>query len=193
MLSMIEAKALAQKDLKAAAGQQFETPKGVIGTVLGELSARGKIQAELTCSEVLEDGSTCQEVHIREISDWHQSDKCRTHRKSKTRSSGIGVQSTGHRPMKILDTDPEDVRRQKEEFNAVLEQVQAAEKAAKAEQRAKEAEARKAKQAEERAKKEAEKIQKSKAALAANLEKVKALAKERGVAVSAKTLAAAGE
>ncbi len=67
-----------QNAATALAGQTFlaENAKGevVLGTILGELSIKGKVQAELSCS--VED---CEEMHIREQSDWHQSLRCRTH------------------------------------------------------------------------------------------------------------------
>lgn len=46
----------------------------VLATLLGSLSLKGKLQAELACS--VED---CEEMHVREQSDWHQSLKCATH------------------------------------------------------------------------------------------------------------------
>lgn len=59
------------------AGSQVE------GVVLAELSpaalgSGGKVQAELTCTV-----AGCTEKHIRQISDWHQVYKCRTHAKAK--------------------------------------------------------------------------------------------------------------
>lgn len=67
---------------KALAGTTFiaENAKGefVIGTVLAELSPKGKVQAELACC--VED---CNEKHTREQSDWHQSVRCRIHAESK--------------------------------------------------------------------------------------------------------------
>jgi hypothetical protein len=67
-----------QNSAIACAGAEFfaESAKGeqVLGTVLAELSPKGKVQAELGC---LVEG--CCEKHVREQSDWHQSLKCRTH------------------------------------------------------------------------------------------------------------------
>lgn len=63
---------------KALEGQQFlaENAKGevVLGVILGTLSPKGKLRAELACST-----EDCTETHIREQSDWHQSLKCLTH------------------------------------------------------------------------------------------------------------------
>lgn len=70
-----------QNNANAAAalkGKVFaaEDAKGrkVLGTILGHLSPKGKVQAELAC---LTEG--CTETHTREQSDWHQSLMCRTH------------------------------------------------------------------------------------------------------------------
>ena len=67
---------------KALAGTEFlaEGPNGkfVSAKLLGELSAKGKLQAELSCSE-----EGCTETHDREQSDWHQSMLCRTHAAAK--------------------------------------------------------------------------------------------------------------
>ncbi len=75
-----------QNAATALAGQRFlaENAKGecVLGTVLGTLSIKGKVQAELACSHIEKvDGEEveCTEMHVREQSDWHQSLKCRTH------------------------------------------------------------------------------------------------------------------
>lgn len=59
--------------LAEAKGGRFVTAK-----LLPNLSPKGKLQAELSCSE---DG--CTETHVREQSDWHQSMLCRTHAAAK--------------------------------------------------------------------------------------------------------------
>lgn len=63
---------------KALAGARFwaENGKGekVIGVILEELSPKGKVQARLGCI-----AKDCNETHIREQSDWHQSVRCRVH------------------------------------------------------------------------------------------------------------------
>lgn len=185
MLTMLEAKALANKSLAEAAGKQFTAQTGAIGVILPEPSVRGKPQAELTC---LEEG--CTETHVREISDWHQCGKCRTHKKSKSRGGGGGTSVTsGVRIMKVLDTDSDEVRVLKEENNRVVEQLQAAEKAERAERKAREAEERKAKQEEAKQLRALEQAEKQKQQLAANLEKIKEEAAKRGIPVSPKTLA----
>lgn len=66
-----------QNAATALAGTEFEAGqlgKEVIGVVLPALSPRGKVQAELTCIE-----PGCTEKHTREMSDWHQCSRCRTH------------------------------------------------------------------------------------------------------------------
>ncbi len=63
---------------KTLAGTQFfaENIKGefVIATLLPDLSPKGKLTASLKCAV---DG--CDSVHVREMSDWHQSLKCAIH------------------------------------------------------------------------------------------------------------------
>jgi hypothetical protein len=71
MLTMEVAKAT------GVAGDQFVSPKGVTGTILAEKSAHGKKQASMTCN-----APNCSETHIRESSDWHQSQFCATHNKT---------------------------------------------------------------------------------------------------------------
>ncbi len=67
-----------QNAATALAGTRFraENARGekVIGTILEKLSPKGKLQAEMGC--LMKD---CNETHVREQSDWHQSLKCRTH------------------------------------------------------------------------------------------------------------------
>lgn len=55
-------------------GTEFATPKGARGVVLIERSAARKITARLTCT-----AEGCDETHVREISDWHQCARCRSH------------------------------------------------------------------------------------------------------------------
>lgn len=190
MLDMNEAKAQANKDLKSAAGLQFQSPTGAIGTILPELSERQKLQAEFTCTNTLKDGTACPNTHVREISDWHQSGKCRTCKKSKSKGgSGTGstVSEGGARMLKILDTDTPEIRKMKEENNVLVAQIQEEEKKVREAAKAKEAAERKAKAEEEKAKKEAERIAKQKDEIAARLAKIRQVAAEKGVAVSPKT------
>lgn len=71
-----------QNAASALAGTRFkaESKDGrfVVGTLLPTLSSKGKIQAELACSE-----PGCGESHVREQSDWHQSMLCRIHAANK--------------------------------------------------------------------------------------------------------------
>lgn len=65
---------------QALAGRYFYAGNGkteVLAQITGQLSERGKITAELACAE-----PGCNETHVREMSDWHQSVKCRTHAKA---------------------------------------------------------------------------------------------------------------
>lgn len=190
MLDMNEAKSQANKDLKSVAGLQFQSPTGAIGTILPELSERGKLQAEFTCTNTLKDGTACPNTHVREISDWHQSGKCRICKKSKSKgggSTGSTVSDGGARMLKVLDTDTPEIRTMKEENNRLVAQIQEEEKKVREAVKAKEAAERKAKAEADKATKEAERIAKQKDEIAARLAKIRQVAAEKGVAVSAKT------
>ena len=208
-LSMREAKKLGLK----AAGEQFfctkspyyaggqeDVPNGVIGTILPELSNRGKLQAELTCTE-----PGCTATHIREVSDWHQCTKCEQHSKSKGKSKGSGMLGVGGqrsvklpdgtilREMQCPEGADEEMKALVAENNALFGQLKAEEDA----RRAKEQEAHKAELA---AKLEADKAERAKklaaeqkAKLLANLELIKKVAAEKGVPVSPKTEADVAE
>lgn len=71
-----------QNAATALAGVTFmaENLKGevVLATVLGTLSSKGKVQAELACC-----AEDCEATHTREQSDWHQSLRCRDHAEQK--------------------------------------------------------------------------------------------------------------
>jgi hypothetical protein len=95
-LSLTEVKAAIKANLgtpqnnanaaKALAGTTFyaENLKGefVLGTILPELSSKGKVQAVLACCHE-EDGVPCTNTHTREQSDWHQSMRCAVHAQAK--------------------------------------------------------------------------------------------------------------
>lgn len=66
-----------------AAGQQFQNAAGSTGTVLLEVSARGKPLAEMSCTK-----PGCTATHRREISDWHQSHRCGEHPANRSGKSG---------------------------------------------------------------------------------------------------------
>src|SRR5271166_3099177 len=66
-------------------GLVFVNAKGATGTILASLSAHGKRQAEMTCTE-----PNCTELHVREQSDWGQCYRCRTHSKTKVKTPGTG-------------------------------------------------------------------------------------------------------
>ena len=186
-VEMNEAKAVAKKSLTEAAGVKFTTPTGALGVVLAEPSVRGKPQAELTCTE-----PGCTELHVREVSDWHQCGKCRTHAKKKGGSGGGSKSSSGGGSsvqglMKILDTDSDEVRAMKQEANEVLLKVREAEKAKKEAEKAQAAEARKAQQEAQKAAAEEQRKAKAADALKARLAKIRQVAAEKGIEVSAKT------
>lgn len=208
MLTMAEAK---KSGIKAA-GEEFECvksdfygggPTGSIGTILPELSARGKLQASLTCSV-----EGCTETHIREVSDWHQSSKCATHSTAKSKGSGKSAGTGGgrsvkvtlddgtvetFREMKVSPTDDAETVALKEENNKLFEAYYAAEQAKREEEKVKAQAERKAKQEAERAEREAAKAVEKKAAIQAQLERAKQLAAQKGVTVSPKLIAAAQE
>lgn len=205
MLTMTEAKKLAKTNLAEAAGQEFTPekseylgggPTGVVGVILPSLSVRGKPQAELTCTV-----EGCTEKHVREISDWHQSTRCESHAKSKSKGKSASPGTGGgrslkmpdgevFREMKISDSDPEDVKEAKRQNNELFEQLYAQEQARRDEEKAAAAEARKAKQAEERAAREAKQAEEKKAAILAQRERALKYAQEKGLPVSPKLLSA---
>ncbi len=63
---------------KTLAGTQFYAENAkkefVLATLLADLSPKGKLTASLACAV---DG--CNTIHVREMSDWHQSLKCPVH------------------------------------------------------------------------------------------------------------------
>lgn len=203
MLTMAEAK---KSGIKAA-GEEFECvksdfygggPTGAIGTILPELSARGKLQASLTCAT-----EGCTETHIREVSDWHQSANCAIHTKAKSKGSGKSVGTGGgrsvkvtledgsvetFREMKVGPTDDAETVALKEENNRLFEAYYSAEQAKRDAEKVQAQEARKAKQEAERAEREAAKAVEKKAVIAAQLERAKAYAAKVGANVSPKLL-----
>lgn len=201
MITMSEAKKLGVK----AAGEEFACeksayygggPTGAIGVVLPELSSHGKVQATLSCTE-----PGCTETHVREASDWHQSTKCDTHKKTKSKSGKSATPGTGGgrsvkladgtvlREFKVLDSDDADARALKEESNAIFETFYAAQAAERETAKAQAAEERKAKQEADKQAREAKQALEKKAALSGALERARALAAERGLTVSKKLIA----
>lgn len=63
-----------KRGVKLTAGMKFRTSAGVDGVVLKRRSPRGKMTARLNCSV-----EGCKATHVRESSDWWQSDRCRDH------------------------------------------------------------------------------------------------------------------
>ena len=203
MLTMIEAKALGLK----AAGQEFECvftfgeragqATGCVGTILPELSARGKLQAVLTCAT-----PGCNLTHVREVSDWHQSRFCEVHGKKSKHSAGghitYGKQvklddGTVIKEMKVLETDDEELRSMKLENNQIFAELLAVQEAKDAQVKAdakalRDAENAKAQLVKAQAARDAAKAQ-----ARASLELAKKMSAERGVAVSPKLIAEAGE
>ena len=202
MLTMNEAKSLGI----SAAGQEFEcdsgnfagnVPNGIIGVILPEVSSRGKVQAELTCSV-----PGCTNTHIREKSDWHQCRFCAVHQKNKgtggAKASVAGVaglkglgavgpqvklpDGTVLREMKADPSDSPELAELKIQNNAIytaLKARQDAERAAKAD----------AEKAARAAKAEADKA----STLKARLEAARKVAAEMGVPLSPSLIQAAKE
>lgn len=75
MLTVPEVKQLFKTGAKPG-GQQFKNEKDSVGTVLAEASGRGKLQADMSCTE-----PGCTNLHRREVSDWHQCYRCVDHSK----------------------------------------------------------------------------------------------------------------
>lgn len=188
-----------------AAGQTFRQERsqkygggftGNVGIVLAELSARGKVQAELTCLK-------CNGTHVREMSDWHQSVFCReckpttAEKKAAAPTPGAGNGGVGGRSVKVTidgkeeviremtirPEDDEEMKALKEENNAIFAQLWAKDQARRdAEKAAKDAEKEKAKLLAQK-----EKLQAIKAESLAKLQRVAAYAQENGLEVSNKT------
>lgn len=161
MSKIVELSVLKQsiKNGEVVAGQSFVNSKGSTGTVLAGLSSHLKFQAEMTCST-----EGCNETHVREQSDWHQSHQCRTHAEgikgANPNNLGGGIRlddGSVVRLMKVRDTDTAEVAAAKEQNNLVFEQARTARREAekadtaarvaarKAERETKQAEVREAK------------------------------------------------
>lgn len=194
MLTMTQVKEMLKsaKGLTAEIiGSEFEAPTGARGRVLAQLSEHGKVQAEMTCTETV-DGILCMQTHVREQSDWHQCGKCVDHskgRSKKTGGTGASASTNVLRKLKVLDTDSPETKAKKEEANALIDLVLAEEKKVKDAEKAQNAEVRKKEQEEAKAKKDAEKAEAIRRQVAERWQAIQAVAKEKGVPVSAKTVA----
>lgn len=193
MRNMNEIKESIKKNgVSSVAGESFEGKNGVTATVLAELSHRQKPQAEITCSV-----EGCTNTHIREISDWHQSDKCREDAKSKSKGArtGTGLGSvklpdgTVLREQRIADTDDQETKDLKAALNEQYQAAKAAAQAVKDEEKAQAKTEREAKMAAEKAERDAKKDEERKAALKASLERAKEFSAKTGAPVSQKLIA----
>jgi hypothetical protein len=101
MLTITEVKAAVKAG--TATGQQFQNAAGATGTVLVEVSERGKPLAAMTCTK-----PTCTALHNREISDWHQSHRCKEHPANRSGKS------------KKTRKDPQEAKATIEAANAAL-------------------------------------------------------------------------
>lgn len=143
------------------AGMQFVNDKGSVGTILPGLSARGKLQASMTCVEGGPD-------HTRERSDWHQcylSPEKAKNKPRKTGGPGTGKSmrtedGTLLRFQEILPSDSAEIVAVKEQNNIAFEAAKAARSNAEASAKATKAADRKsrleARREERRLAKEAE-------------------------------------
>ncbi len=117
----------ALKAKQPVAGMKFVNEKGSVGTILPDLSLRGKLQASMTCVEGGPD-------HIRERSDWHQCYLSPEKAKNKPRKTGgpnTGKsmrtdEGTLLRFQDILETDSDEVKALKEQNNVAFGEAKAA-------------------------------------------------------------------
>lgn len=153
--SLAEVKVIIDARLKAkepVAGLQFVNEKGSIGTILEALSARGKLQASMTCVEGGPD-------HIRERSDWHQCYLSPEKAKSKPRKTGGPLTGKSMRTedgtllrfLEAAEGDTQEMKELKEQNNVAFEAAKAARAAAEDVEKGNRLAARQAKQEEARA------------------------------------------
>ena len=140
------------KNKESVAGMQFVNAKGSVGTILAELSGRGKLQASMTCIEGGPD-------HIRERSDWHQCYLSPEKAKNKPRKTGGPLTGKSMRTedgtllrfLEPAEGDTEEMLALKEQNNTAFEAAKAARAAAEGVEKANKLAARQAKQEEARA------------------------------------------
>lgn len=197
-MTLQEMKEEIKADLSKMVGEQFEGKNGIIGVVLADYSTRGKPQAEFGCSV-----EGCTETHVRELSDWHQSDKCRTHAKSKAKGerTGTGLRSVkvvGQdgkvevlREQKIDPTEPVEVQNLKRQINEVFEARYKEAQALKEQELEAAKLAREERLAVEKAARDAKKEADKVTDLAARLERAKLASLRSGHPVSPKLIAEA--
>lgn len=170
---------------ESVAGMMFVNAKGSIGTILAELSPRGKLQASMTCVEGGPD-------HIRERSDWHQCYLSPEKAKNKPRKTGGPNTGKSLRTndgtllhfQDILETDGDDVKALKEQNNIAFNQAKAAREALIAKEKADKAAARTAKQEADKAARAEVKRQENAAKLAQSAKVLQDYAKSINAQVS---------
>ena len=138
----------------------FLSPTGAYGVCTGELSSHKKPTAYMTCTKEV-DGKKCDQLHLRERSDWHQCGRCPAHAKKKSKSSTSSKS--------IVSSDPE-VARLAGELKEAQKLIKAKERDEKKEERVLDL---KSKRLED---------------LRAKLAKVREVAMAKGVAVSTQTI-----
>lgn len=187
-MTVEEAKVLVDANIKAGkpvAGIQFQNARGSVGTILPDLSVRGKLQATMTCTAGGPD-------HVRERSDWHQCYLSPEKAKSKPRKTGgpnTGMSmrladGTLLRMETILDTDSDELKAAKQANNDAFLAAKDARDTAEANAKAEAAANRQAALDATRAAKAAEKELKRIATLKERAERIKKVAEEMGVKVS---------
>jgi len=105
----------------------FVSQTGSTGEILPELSARGKVQARMTCTEGGPD-------HVREVSDWHQCGKSPEKSKKKARKASkkgatVAAPSEGEAlesELNTLEQSPEDALATKARLEQKVEQAKSA-------------------------------------------------------------------
>lgn len=186
--SLNEVKVEVDAKLKAkesVAGMQFVNAKGSVGTILPELSGRGKLQASMTCIEGGPD-------HIRERSDWHQCYLSPEKAKSKPRKTG--GPNTGKtmrteagvllRFEEFAEGDTEEMRSLKEANNLAFNDAKAAREAADIADKQNKLAARQVKQEEAREARKLIKLAEQKQKMIEGAKKIQEYAASLGAAVS---------
>jgi len=167
------------------AGMQFLNDKGSVGTILPGLSARGKLQASMTCVEGGPD-------HIRERSDWHQCylspDKAKN-KPRKTGGPGTGKSmrtedGTLLRFQEIFPADSAEIQAVEEQNNIAFEAAKAARASAEASAKATKLADRKSKLEARREERRLAKEAETAAKLAEGAKKLQEYAASLNVAVS---------
>ncbi len=173
------------KAKESVAGIQFVNAKGSIGTIMEALSARGKLQASMTCVEGGPD-------HIRERSDWHQCYLSPEKAKNKPRktggpNTGMSLRTPDGTLLSfkaVVEGDSDEVKAAKELNNEAFAAAKTARDAAEASEKTNKAALRAQKQEEARVARKALKDAETAKAFKDSATKLKEYAESIGAKVS---------